>query len=50
MVGGDGVIYEGRGWDYEPDGIAHDEVKENVIDIAFIGNYERKSIKPNITV
>lgn len=40
MVGGDGVIYEGRSWSFQPDlppELAH--LEEDCIDIAYIGDF-----------
>ncbi|XP_030762766.1 peptidoglycan-recognition protein SC1a/b-like isoform X7 [Sitophilus oryzae] len=38
LIGGDGRIYEGRGWD------KRNEIKEDTIDVGFVGNYANTSL------
>ncbi|XP_054259904.1 peptidoglycan-recognition protein LF-like [Macrosteles quadrilineatus] len=40
MIGTEGTVYVGRGWDWHPDAMRF-AIKGDVIDIAFIGNFER---------
>ncbi|XP_054262669.1 peptidoglycan-recognition protein SD-like isoform X3 [Macrosteles quadrilineatus] len=50
VVGGDGQIYEGRGWDWRPP--LNPEVPEHFdhsIEILFIGNYIDNAVPSNIT-
>lgn len=44
LVGGDGRVYEGRGWDYI--GAHTPEYNNNSIGIAFIGNFNQSMPKP----
>lgn len=43
LLGGDGNIYEGRGWDYKaPRDTRYKHDKKSYIDIAFIGDERSK--------
>ncbi|KAG5866185.1 hypothetical protein JTB14_030311 [Gonioctena quinquepunctata] len=40
LIGGDGNIYEGRGWGVQP------QERENTVDIVFIGSFDIDEITP----